>query len=774
METSGVARLQKLQSELMDKLDNFHNDLLEGTEQSISKHTANFWKVLVDYIQRETTTQAVLGSLRYDQMKTRYGAVEAAYQCTFDWIFADFSGHNPIKPSFKEWLIGGKGMYWVAGRAGSGKSTLMKYLCNHPKTRLILQRWAGSKSLVMASHFFWISGSRMQKSQEGLLSSLLNDIFTRCPDLIPTVAPSRWELCLTHTHNRDPWTRSELLEAFENLRKRSSISEKFCFFIDGLDEYDGDHAQIVRVLQDSVTSPDIKICVSSRPWNVFEKTLGINGDAKLYLEDLTRNDIRIYVEDNLGLDQRFKDLEDDEETSKRHLVDDIVNLAHGVFLWVVLVVRDLLRGLSNEDTMAVLRKRLYSLPPTLEEYFMAMLQMIDSVYREETAQIMLLALEGLEAPTLWTLSFLDKHGTRYAMEVPMREITREELENICTKTRTRVKARCSDLIEVPRISKRRARVPNGALYLARLRVDFLHRTVRDFLLTPHVQAYLHSLLKTNFHPRMYLCTTLLAQIKKLDQHHHKGLLEETLWSFLSYATSIERSGGCLDLANLNEAERVMNSHWPEMRWVSFVSMESRLAFGLTRLCILQAAIYFGIHQYVEKRLTERPELIRGESRFVPLETSLCRFTHSSARKFDMDMVTRLLAHGASPNQPSGNPNSTVWSLFLQGLTRENLTPRFRNDWCRVAEHLLLAGADPHIRIGDYGDIWKYLAKHLSNCDVMRLRSVVNSTERKVERAQSSAGPWTWSWTNFCGCARQRKGKDKPTEASPLLSSEAHS
>ena len=38
-----------------------------------------------------------------------------------------------------------------------------------------------------------------------------------------------------------------------------------CFFIDGLDEYDGDHVELIRLLQDFSQPNNIKICASNRP-----------------------------------------------------------------------------------------------------------------------------------------------------------------------------------------------------------------------------------------------------------------------------------------------------------------------------------------------------------------------------------------------------------------------------------------------------------------------------------------------------------------------------
>jgi hypothetical protein len=45
---------------------------------------------------------------------------------------------------FIEWLSSGDGIFHISGKLGSGKSTLMKYLFNHPRTKIELSRWAGT------------------------------------------------------------------------------------------------------------------------------------------------------------------------------------------------------------------------------------------------------------------------------------------------------------------------------------------------------------------------------------------------------------------------------------------------------------------------------------------------------------------------------------------------------------------------------------------------------------------------------------------------------
>ena len=95
----------------------------------------------------------VLLSLRFDEMRARYAGIPPAHAKTFEWIFEDDdtemhtlsralrtdtkrrrkSSNNPN--SFAQWLKGSNGICWLSGKAGSGKSTLMKYVVRNKQTR---------------------------------------------------------------------------------------------------------------------------------------------------------------------------------------------------------------------------------------------------------------------------------------------------------------------------------------------------------------------------------------------------------------------------------------------------------------------------------------------------------------------------------------------------------------------------------------------------------------------------------------------------------------
>lgn len=142
-------------------------------------------KLLKDILEKESELSrecVVVKSLYFHSRPMRHANIPEAYTNTLQWIYDSTLAH---------WLREKDGMFWVSGKPGSGKSTLMKFMAHHHATRSRLQAWADSQPLVIASHYFWSAGTSMQKSQQGLLQSLLFDIFKSCPKCIPVVCPTR-------------------------------------------------------------------------------------------------------------------------------------------------------------------------------------------------------------------------------------------------------------------------------------------------------------------------------------------------------------------------------------------------------------------------------------------------------------------------------------------------------------------------------------------------------------------------------------------------------
>jgi hypothetical protein len=83
----------------------------------------------------------------------------------------------------------------------------------------------------------------------------------------------------------------------------------------------------------------------------------------------------------------------------------IAKISSGVFLWVVLVVRELLDGLKPPVSMPEMEERLFLLPRTLDDYFQRILDKVHWQYRCFTARLLLLWINE-DIVTVETAHFL--------------------------------------------------------------------------------------------------------------------------------------------------------------------------------------------------------------------------------------------------------------------------------------------------------------------------------------------------------------------------------
>ncbi|KAK6955772.1 hypothetical protein Daesc_003416 [Daldinia eschscholtzii] len=280
------------------------------------------------------------------------------------------------RDSFITWLESGSGVFHVSGKPGSGKSTLMKYLVQHPKTKDHLGIWANGKNLVVGRFFFWKPGSDLQKNVKGLIRGLLHCVLSQCPELIQLVFPEQWESSKQRENIHIEHHESRL--AFERLIENQPYKQnKFVFFIDGLDEFEGHHADLARqIIKWTHGIQSVKFCISSREWPVFQDIF--KDCLRIRLHELTRSDIRRFVGDrlcemnfNLLMSKDGNMNDDNDESSSSiyeitRLKEDIVEGSDGVFLWVSLVLRHIENGIANGDRIQDLMKIVKSLPTELE------------------------------------------------------------------------------------------------------------------------------------------------------------------------------------------------------------------------------------------------------------------------------------------------------------------------------------------------------------------------------------------------------------------------
>ena len=281
--------------------------------------------------------ELILSSLNFGQIEDRYDDISPAHQKTFEWIFQESD-----ECSFAKWIRGDQtqGIYWICGKAGSGKSTLMKMLGNDNLLAKALRNWAGNDSLLIASFFFWRHGAEIQRSYRGLLRSLLYQTISQNNQLSALLFPRLFE---TRPDWADFPTLHDLKKAFKTLTTQNQIQFKIAFLIDGLDEYESTDMgldMLATIFTDAAKSSNVKMILSGRPIRVLEKSF--EAYDSLRLEQLTSRDISNYVTQQIIKHPDLAAVARTQPNLAEELVAEVVDSAAGVFLWVVLVVRSLL------------------------------------------------------------------------------------------------------------------------------------------------------------------------------------------------------------------------------------------------------------------------------------------------------------------------------------------------------------------------------------------------------------------------------------------------
>lgn len=166
----------------------------------------------------------------------------------------------------------------------------------------------------------------------------------------------------------------EVVVAFGRLLSEPEICNqaKFCFFLDGLDEYEDE----LRTSQHLATSflnwvdladGRLKLCVSSRELPAFQQNLPVN--QRIRLHELTSADILAVARQTLEAHPEFQRRQGQQPQECSSLVRAIIEKSDGVFLWVTLTLKLAMQSLEDGETTTAIRRQVDVLPEELEVFF---------------------------------------------------------------------------------------------------------------------------------------------------------------------------------------------------------------------------------------------------------------------------------------------------------------------------------------------------------------------------------------------------------------------
>lgn len=605
-------------------------------------------------------------SLKFRDLDKRSEGISVAHPRTFEWIFS----MQQSSPKFVQFLESDQELYWITGKPAAGKSTLMKLISEDYRTRLHLQVWASNKDMFISQFYFWQSGSELQMTQEGLLRTLLYEAFQRYPNLAPLVFSDRLEIFVLFGAEvvwTAEWTLEELLRAYKRAVLELTKTSKLFILIDGLDEFSGNYSEQVKLIQllQSLLSSEVKICVSSRPWNVF-------GDAfkarpSLRVEDLTHPDIRFYVSSKLSSSLGYTSLQSGDPQFALELIEDVSTKASGVFLWVILVVQSLLEGLADGERVSDIQRRLNSLPTDLEALFWKILKSVDFERIAQLIQIFEASKRQGESITILRLSYADDDDPELFLNLPPAPLTDTALHSRVDIMRRRLNACGKGLLEIQK---------NGHKPPADAEVDYLHRTVRDFINRRDVWKKIQEATSSSFNPEMRFVLSEIACFKTIE---YEDTMEDSyrvhaFWEplFSAIAAIVQRSQASPEqqacyLDDLTKAVETIRLRGRPGRRTFYSDCPQPGFWRKTPLSsFLHLAVKLQLETFVKIKATSLHAEGQAASLSFLFEIAVTDF-HADYKDFkhhkpNLRIIETFLELGGDPDQPF--ETETLWDFVL--------------------------------------------------------------------------------------------------------------
>ncbi|KAI9667441.1 MAG: hypothetical protein M1821_000256 [Bathelium mastoideum] len=431
------------------------------------------------------TQELLLESLCFDQINDRLMNIPPSQARTCEWLFES--------TEFLDWLNDDKyaehhGFFWIKGKAGCGKSTLMKFIFTKIKKFT-------SNSPVLC-YFFNARGAHLEKSTIGLYRSLVVQLLQKCEldeRLLDDILHLNGYLSIDQLK-----TNREIVKQIFLHVTASMHLANITIVIDALDECDEvevrDMIAFLQMLgENSIATGEkmIRVLLASRHY----PHITVRPAIKMILENQHGHfeDIDKYVARRLQIGQgRQAD----------QVRQEIHNRASGVFLWVVLVVQDLNRAFDSGHVHTI-RERLQEIP-TLNDLFLRMLTR-DCEHMDEMKlclQWILFAGRPLKREELY---FAILSGTRPATNAAWNSIPSSE--------------EVMDLF-ILSSSKGLAEITKSVFDSA----QFIHELVPDFLLRKNGLGQLWTDLGSNAtglsHDRLKECCENFIRLNVLSHPNH--------------------------------------------------------------------------------------------------------------------------------------------------------------------------------------------------------------------------------------------------------------
>ena len=396
---------------------------------------------------------------------------------------------------------------------------------------------------------------------------------------------------------------------------------------------------------------------------------------------------------------------------------------------MIVVIRSLQDGLYKGDTIHELRVRLNELPSDLKDLYDHMIRNLEPRYRQQASEVFQLLLKANEVQTSGTYPLLlqvafTNETSEQITSAPTMPLSEHDCQERCTDTSNRIRSRSCGLIESRQVRANRIDIKTKKEVSVDC-VDFIHRTVVEFLRLPEVWSEMIGFTATpKYDPCPQLFGSCVMMCKTMPRV--RGIEPEinVLWHMMDraliYASMAEDSGKPVPIAHLEELDKVMISQWNNIlkcfsrlgkcdidgHWAKGYTVDPLRQHMLTPNDFASVALFHGLVNFLGKN-------IEDENKIKGMNTTQLLVN-----------ATRYI--GAPPWDDSKTRGSLTSDAALDIDRRSKLRPR----WVGIAMKLLQAHADPNARINGAVSAWSVMLSYVALAGKPHIKPVLH---REVER-----------------------------------------
>jgi hypothetical protein len=332
-----------------------------------------------------------------------------------------------------------------------------------------------------------------------------------------------------------------------------------------------------------------------------------------------------------------------------------------------------------------LQRRLRRIPPGLRPYFKHMFDHLDQFYKAETAQIfrtVVVAPEPLPPLVLSTIFSTDPMAAKLLsdMRTRLNESDSKKLEKILGR---RMVGCCGDLLEIKTFGRKG------------WTIQFLHRTVKEFLANDDMTAELDERAGKDFDIDATMCRVSLIELrygfKRFDVCSRIEGTEQLFATFFSHARQLEEKTNQPPTELFEDLQMVtFSDELPALERLHLLAgMNMPLEFDRTlrevsmieskpelTSCAMDSLAYL-VGEVADKEHETMFNVRTMVTRALKMDPD--------RRGFRLEILTSLLKYGANPTE--------IWHWALPLMRRSKECTRYRRSmYFKVSSELISAGA----------------------------------------------------------------------------------